>query len=66
MSKTIAIIVAPDGSSRVETKGFSGSDCQAASRFVEQALGKSTGEQLKPEFYVQVDTQHSVQQNNGT
>jgi len=49
--KRIEIIVAKDGQTRVETKGFLGSDCQGASRFIEQALGKATGEQLKPEFY---------------
>ncbi len=38
--KTIELIVSPDGSSRVETKGFAGSDCQQASRFLEQALGQ--------------------------
>ena len=32
--KTIEIIVAPDGKSRVETKGFTGSECREASRFV--------------------------------
>ncbi len=63
--KTIEIIVAPDGALRVETKGFRGSTCQAASQFVLQALGRSTDEQLKPEFYVQADAQQSVPQNNG-
>ena len=66
MSKTIEIIVAPDGSSRVETKGFTGSTCQTASQFVERALGRSTDEQLKPEFYVPADAQHSIHQNNGS
>jgi hypothetical protein len=66
MTKTIEIIVAPDGTSRVETKGFTGSECQASSQFVEQALGRSTEEQLKPEFYVQADAPQSVQQNNGS
>ncbi len=33
--KTIELIVAADGSSRVETKGFAGSECQSASRFLE-------------------------------
>ena len=49
--KTIEIIIAPDGSSRVETKGFQGAECREASRFIEQALGQSTGEQLTAEFY---------------
>ena len=49
--KQIEIIVAPDGSSRVETKGFAGSSCQQASRFLEQALGEKQSEQLTAEFY---------------
>jgi hypothetical protein len=52
--KTIEIIVAPDGKSRVETKGFTGSECREASRFVEQALGNHVEELLKPEFHQQV------------
>lgn len=64
MSQTIEIIVASDGTSRLETKGFTGSECQSASRFIEQALGRSTDEQLTPEFYARTDTQQSVQQND--
>ncbi|MCH8149830.1 MAG: DUF2997 domain-containing protein, partial [Planctomycetes bacterium] len=37
--KTIEIIISPSGQSRVETKGYSGSKCQEASRFLEAALG---------------------------
>lgn len=51
--KTIEIVVAPDGSARVETKGFTGSECQRASQFIEQALGQRTGEQLTAEFHQQ-------------
>lgn len=51
MNKTIEIIVAPDGTSQVETSGFTGSACQDASRFIETALGKATHEKLKPEFH---------------
>ena len=65
MSKTIEIIVAADGTSRVETSGFVGSECQEASRFVEQALGQHIDEQLKPEFYAQASTTNAVQHNNG-
>ena len=53
MSKIIEIIVAPDGKSRLETKGFVGVACREMSRFLEQALGQSVQEQLKPEFYTQ-------------
>jgi len=64
--KTIEIVIAPDGTSRVETKGFTGSECQSASQYVKQALGHTTDEQLKPEFYMRADAEHSVQQNNGS
>lgn len=49
--KSIEIVVTPDGATRVETKGFAGSECRDASRFLEQSLGKCTGERLTPEFH---------------
>jgi len=49
--KTIDVIVAPDGSSRVQTHGFTGPQCKAASRFLEQALGAAQSEQLTADFY---------------
>ena len=49
--KRIEIIVSPDGQTRVETKGFAGAECRQASEFIEQALGKRTGEQLTAEFH---------------
>jgi hypothetical protein len=49
--KTIEITVSPQGQTRVETKGFSGSECREASRILEQALGRSTGETLTAEFH---------------
>lgn len=51
--KQIEITVGPDGQSHVETKGFAGSECQQASRFLETALGNRTSEQLTSEFYHQ-------------
>jgi len=51
LSQTIEILITPEGSSRVETKGYSGSTCREASRFLEQALGQPSQETLKPEFY---------------
>ena len=49
--KTIEIIVAPNGQTRVETKGFVGSECRQASQFLEQALGATVSEQLTAEFH---------------
>jgi hypothetical protein len=54
--KLIELIVAPDGQTRIETKGFVGSECRDASKFIEKALGTVVGEQLTAEF-------HQVQAN---
>jgi hypothetical protein len=56
MSKTIEIIVAPDGNTRVKTKGFTGGECREASRFVEQALGRHVDEQVTAEFHQTAST----------
>ena len=62
--KTIEIVVSPKGESRVETKGFNGSECQKVSRFLETALGKQTASSLKPEFYAQANTEGSIENNS--
>ena len=49
--KTIEILVSPNGETTVRTRGFAGPSCREASRFVEQALGQRTDEQLTPEFH---------------
>jgi hypothetical protein len=49
--KTIEIIVTPTGQATVTTKGFAGQSCRGASKFIEQALGQRTGEQLTAEFH---------------
>ncbi len=49
--KTIEITVSPKGETHVETRGFAGSECREASRFVEQALGQRTAETLTAEFH---------------
>ena len=60
MKRTIEIIVAPNGQTRVETKGFAGSECQEASKYLEKALGQRTAEQLTSEFH---QTQETTQEN---
>lgn len=47
----IVITVRPDGSTLVETRGFAGAACQPASRFLEDALGDRSSEQLTSEFF---------------
>jgi len=61
MTKTIEIIVSPKGETTVTTKGFAGSSCREASKFVEQALGQRTGEQLTNEFHHVSDAQQLQQ-----
>ena len=60
MNKIIEIIVAPNGQSRVETKGFVGSECRQASQFIERALGQQTDERLKAEFHQTAAVQQHV------
>lgn len=49
--KTIQILVSPKGENTVTTKGFVGGECRQASKFIEQAAGQRTGEQLTAEFH---------------
>lgn len=58
--KIIEIVVTPTGETRVETKGFAGSDCRQASEFLERALGSRVGERLTTEFHQQQATQQHV------
>jgi hypothetical protein len=60
MSKIIEIIVSPTGQTKVETKGFTGESCRLASRFIEEALGQRTGEQLTAEFHQSAVGQQST------
>ena len=60
--KIIEIVVSPTGQTQIETKGFTGSECRDASRFIEQALGKRTGEQLTAEFHEAASSQTQLEQ----
>lgn len=65
MTKTIVITVSPSGESRVQTHGFLGAACQAASRFIELALGNRLGELLTHEFHLPQQTSQQQTQGNG-
>ena len=41
MNRSIEIIVAPTGEVRIDAVNFKGADCEAATRFLEEALGKA-------------------------
>ena len=63
MKKVIRVVVGPKGETKVETKGFSGGECVAASRFVEQALGRPVSEQLTAEFYQAQEAEQQIRQS---
>lgn len=64
MTKTIEITISPEGKTRIETKGFAGAGCRDASRFIEQALGQRTGEQLTSEFHQAAATQQVAKEGS--
>ena len=40
MQQTIHVDIAPDGSLKIDAVGFTGADCEQATRFLEDALGQ--------------------------
>ena len=53
--KIIEMIVSPKGETKIETKGFTGNECQEASRFLETALGKATSDRTTAEYHQQAN-----------
>ena len=51
MPRVIEVIVSPRGETTLQTKGYSGADCQQASRFLEEALGIVSAERKTAEYY---------------
>lgn len=49
--KTIRVTVSKTGATKVETEGFVGAECVAATARVEAALGKVGPRTEKPEMY---------------
>jgi hypothetical protein len=60
MMRVIDVTVSPTGQTTVATKGFIGSGCREASRFLEEALGKCRSDRLTPEFH-QATTEQAAQ-----
>lgn len=64
-TRTIEVVVRPDGQSSIETKGFTGTECLEGSRFLEAALGARQDERRTVEFYsTGVSTDVGVAQSN--
>ena len=49
-SRSIEVIVNADGSLVVDAIGFKGPDCEKATRFLEEALGRIAAKQRKPAY----------------
>ena len=64
MTKTIEIIVSPNGEIALRTTGFAGQSCRDASKFIEQALGQRISEQLTAEFYQTQSVEQQQQQRS--
>lgn len=48
--KTVEILINASGQLTINAAGFSGSDCEKATAFLEQTLGRLAAKQRKPEF----------------
>jgi hypothetical protein len=62
MTRIIEVTVSPKGETSIQTKGYAGSDCLQASKFLEQALGVVAKETKTGEFYATAQTDQHVQQ----
>jgi hypothetical protein len=48
--KTIEVLINTSGQLTINAAGFSGSDCEKATAFLERALGRLAAKQRKPEW----------------
>jgi hypothetical protein len=65
MTKTIEVVVSPQGETTVTTRGFVGGECRQASQSIERALGVSAREQLTAEYYASQANETRQQQQLG-
>ena len=59
--RTIQVIVSPTGELKIDAVGFQGADCEKATAFLEQALGRVSGKQKKPEYHSRARAQRKQQ-----
>jgi hypothetical protein len=63
MPRIIEVTVSPRGEATVQTKGYTGGDCLAASRFLEQTLGIAISDRKTAEFYQEQPTNQALKQS---
>ena len=61
-ARRIHVKVSPVGEITVEAKGFHGKGCEAATKAIEDALGKTKQRTRKPDFWRQKNRQSNQQQ----
>ena len=66
MSRRILVRVSQSGEITVEAEGFKGNGCEAATKAIEAALGKSRGRIRKADFWKQANTERNQQRIGGS
>jgi len=61
VSRRIHVRVSPTGDLTVEAEGFQGKGCEAATKAIEDALGKPRERTRKPDFWRQSQRQQNQQ-----
>jgi hypothetical protein len=64
-SRRIHVRVSPTGDITVEAAGFQGNGCEAATKAIEDALGKRREHTRKPDYWRQSQGQQNQQQLGG-
>ncbi len=65
MSRKILVRITPAGVITVEADGFHGKGCEAATKAIEEALGKPGTRTRKPEYWRQSQTTKNQQRLGG-
>ena len=65
MSRRVHVRVSASGDITVEADGFQGNGCEAATRAIEEALGKPRDRTRKPDFWRHTNRQSNPQQLGG-
>ena len=65
MSRKIHVRISPAGDITVEADGFHGKGCEAATKAIEEALGKPGTRTRKPDYWRQSQTGRNQQRLGG-
>ncbi len=62
MPRVIEVIISPQGEATVQTRGYAGTDCLKASKFLEQALGVTIADRKTTEYHQALPVPQQVKQ----